>query len=186
MKLASVQSNSSVIRICVRFARDRGPLGPNFIWFKIKVTHLYLFIRKWMKKRGMNTSEKVALKEFSFIQNCFNFWACDEFGWNSILLMLLFLMYSFAFSLYVFLSAIIKLLCLSWIKWNLGQMVHNLMLTVHIFYLLRYLVEQWDVLNGLQDQVTTKPISSRCLLQRPISNHTRTSFLYITIKSFCI
>ena len=36
--------------MCVHLPWDRGTFGPNFIWFKMKVTHLYLFIRKLMKK----------------------------------------------------------------------------------------------------------------------------------------
>ena len=41
-----------------------------------------------------------------------------------------------------------------------GNQTHNLMLTMHTLLPLSYLVKSWDVLNGLQDQVTTKLKSS--------------------------
>ena len=171
--------------MCVHLPWDRGTFGPNFIWFKMKVTHLYLFIRKLMKK-GNEHIRKSSSKRVQFHPKLFQLlsmrWIWMKLSFFNVTLSNVFIRLFFI----RFLVSKCKTVMFVLNQMELGQIVHSLMLTVHTFLPLSYLVHQWDVLNSLQNQVTTKPISSRFPLQRPISNHTRASFLYITIQSLYI
>lgn len=72
-------------------------IWPNSIWFKTNITVLHLLTRKRIKKRRINTLERVTLKKLSFIQIHFMLKSWNNFGWNWTLLGLLFLMCSFPF-----------------------------------------------------------------------------------------
>ena len=54
---------------------------------------------------------------------------------------------------------------------NQLELKPNIIVTLHNFQSLSYQVENWDVLNDLQDQVTTKPkLSLFCYFQTLTSN----------------